>query len=270
MGREPSFAVHPSRTQIVAADPLQGSPVSVVLSDGNKVDGDVFSLAFLFWNDGAVPIRPEDILEPISLCFSGTERVLDVTVREVTRKVVSFSADRCPGDLGMRCICPRFRILEEKDGAVGEILYSGNRYSALEVTGSVEGVREVQTANQLVATQFWYNYAGDVLIGVVILVLLAASIKLWAFRVSLLFFGVSHGFLTLLWKTRLFSSSSFVGTSRHSYPSGGGMPAHLISFMITFLVTFGFVIFWFFVRPLLIPPDSGALLLESFPSGLRS
>lgn len=93
----------------------------------------------VIWNAGNATIRGEDLVQsdPLRFTFSGDSRVLRVRVLNVSRSVNDLKAETHPSESNV--VTLRFDYLDENDGAVLEVLHTGEgRFSA--ARGSIKGV----------------------------------------------------------------------------------------------------------------------------------
>jgi hypothetical protein len=133
---ELSYAFHPNRTKIVAAD---GDSRLKVTYDGQDVKGNVTAVQFALWNAGAMPIQAADILKRLTLTASTTVRILDATIAHLTRDVTGFRLDDTQKAAGTLAF--DWRILEHNDGAAIQIVFEGPPDASFALAGTIVGQR---------------------------------------------------------------------------------------------------------------------------------
>jgi hypothetical protein len=95
------------------------------------------------WNNGSESIRPEHVLQEITLVTNPRVPILEATIRRTKRAVSGIALDDShinDGRLGIR-----WRILEHGDGAVLQVVYAGRSDNALNIEGFIEGQPYVLT-----------------------------------------------------------------------------------------------------------------------------
>jgi hypothetical protein len=157
--RDLVFALEGQRTEIISAARIGTAPIRVTQRDGSPILGDIYSVRFYLWNDGKRAIRDTDILSPITISL-GDEKasLLDYRIVDFSRKIVSPRLSRAD-TASRRELIVSFRILEQKDGIAGQIIYQGGPNVPITVTGLAEGVPTIRTTGNA----SWLNVFGDVL-----------------------------------------------------------------------------------------------------------
>lgn len=75
----------------------EAPPVFDVVVGGEKVDKqDVFGAQFAVWNNGNESIRPENVLEPLTLRLTGGNRIIDAQLLRTSRSVCRLSISITP------------------------------------------------------------------------------------------------------------------------------------------------------------------------------
>lgn len=143
-----TYYTHPARTTVVKAG--QASSLAVSFK-GKAISGDVTALQIAIWNAGKAPIRNVDILTPVEIVMEGSTPILESTVRKVSRDITQISIDDRDASAGRLRL--NWRILEENDGCVVQVIYAGASDAHLSVMGTVVGQRSV---DQL-------RYAGNIM-----------------------------------------------------------------------------------------------------------
>jgi hypothetical protein len=133
--------VSPVRTAVVRVG--QTSALRV-LYNGVETGPNVTAAQIAIWNAGKAPIRMENILDDLTLRLEPGYRILEATVRKVTRPVVAFKL--LPADQDSRRLRLQWRILEPGDGAVIQVIYDGPASTASFILhGTIEGQSDLVT-----------------------------------------------------------------------------------------------------------------------------
>jgi hypothetical protein len=118
--RELMYKVHPVRTQIVRAGAT--SRLSV-LHDGQEIKGDITAIHLDIWNRGRESIRQTDMLRPLVIETANRTPILEASVQRVTRDVIELGLDESQCNQGRLGVS--WKILEEGDGGIVQIMYAG-------------------------------------------------------------------------------------------------------------------------------------------------
>ncbi len=140
--RVPTYYVSPERTRII--DTTVPAPSELqVLFKGKDLRTDVSALIVYVWNDGKPPIEAGDVLEPLAIELDSACEILDARLLKVSRPVTKFAK----GDLSptSKNVLPiSFEILEQRDGAAIQIIYTGNPDATARMIGVVVGASQVR------------------------------------------------------------------------------------------------------------------------------
>lgn len=137
--RELTFAVSPVKTTVVNAG---GTSALRIFHGDQELKTDVTAEQVAIWNAGKLPIRPENVLEPITLSLRPAAQILEVTVRKPARSAAGFRIDMVEmraGRIGLT-----WKILEHEDGAVIQVLHTGRPGTEITVGGTVEGQPQIE------------------------------------------------------------------------------------------------------------------------------
>jgi hypothetical protein len=112
------------------------------LSVGPRESADVLrrthAAVVYIWNDGKLPIKAEDVLEPLKIDLDSGCEIIDARILKVSRAVTRFAkgdvSDTAKNELPIS-----FGILERNDGAVLQIIYTGKPEARVSVSGVVMG-----------------------------------------------------------------------------------------------------------------------------------
>jgi len=169
--REPLFLTDSDRTIIIESNSIKDSPIKVVRENGTSIDGDISSIRFYFWNNGRQSVRSSDILKPLTLSFDDNKvEVLSFKILRSSRPDIVQPTLKRDSSNPSRRVQMGFSILETNDGFTGQIIYAGPRETELNISGAIEGVRDIKTGFGLSDRGFWQLYATRIAIGGLILV----------------------------------------------------------------------------------------------------
>lgn len=135
--REPNYYVSPERTRII--DTSVPAPAQLqVLYKGKDLNASVGAVVIYFWNDGKLPIKAEDVLEPLVIDLDADCEILDARVLKVSRSVTKLTKGEV-GDRAKNRLPLSFSILEHNDGAAIQIIYSGKPDTTVSLSGTIVG-----------------------------------------------------------------------------------------------------------------------------------
>jgi hypothetical protein len=126
-------AMHPVRTTVVKMGGASGLSVHL---EGQEVKSDVTAVQVALWNDGDLPIRQSDVMEPVKIITPGC-RILDASLCKQSRDGVNMRLaldDLVDGKLGVS-----WEILEPNDGGVIQLIYAGPASAPIELRGVLKG-----------------------------------------------------------------------------------------------------------------------------------
>jgi hypothetical protein len=135
--RVPTFYVGPTRARIVDTS-IPAPPQMQVLYKGKDLNANVSAAVVYFWNDGRLPIKAEDVLEPLTIELDPTCEIIDARILKVSRAVTKFAKGEI-SDTARNSLPVSFGILERNDGAVLQIIYSGDPDTTLSLRGIIVG-----------------------------------------------------------------------------------------------------------------------------------
>ena len=138
--RDLVYMVNPARMVVVKAG--QTSHLTV-LYDQVELKGDVTAVQVGIWNRGNEPIRPENVLEAVTLATDPRTRFLEATVRKKSRDVAGVDLDLSQLESGVVPIS--WKILEKGDGATIQVIYEGGPDVAPLLNGVVEGQHSIRS-----------------------------------------------------------------------------------------------------------------------------
>jgi hypothetical protein len=244
----PVFNVEPNRIEVVRSTGLRDTPLRVLHADGSPLAADVISTTAYLWNAGNAPIRSEQVLEPLLVHLeNGT--ILDFRVTAVSRPATQLSVSR-HARAEANTLEIDFRILEPGDGLTMQILYEGSVEAAIDISGTIEGVREIATPKSVLADTWWKLYAEGILYIVPKILLLAVGLAALVIPLVLIdYLG------------RLAQRSSSTLPARIGKVFAGGLAMALV---------LGFLIVFLFYAPIRAGRAARTEFVEGIPHGLLS
>jgi hypothetical protein len=136
-----TFSRNPSKLEIVTASASKSSKFSVDYN-GQPVSGDISIAQIAIWNQGNKPIKAEDMLAPVILHTTtpGVD-ILEASVGKTSRKAIEFKIQT--NQLQEKQIPVTWKILEQGDGGVIEIIYVGAPDANFDVKGEIVGQKDI-------------------------------------------------------------------------------------------------------------------------------
>jgi hypothetical protein len=131
-----AFYVNPIKTAVVQAGTT--SALRVLYKD-QPVNANVTAVQIAVWNDGKEPIRAEHVLSEILIRVGSP--ILEASVKKPTRALTGISLTDSRMQSGI--VGLKWRILEEGDGAIIQLIYAGSPDCKIDVEGVVEGQRGI-------------------------------------------------------------------------------------------------------------------------------
>lgn len=134
-----SVKISDSRSVVVAAKDVGGLRV---LHGDREIQGPVIAVQLAIWNAGTGAARADAVLEQIQLVTNPPTPILAASIQKVTRPVTELSLET--GALASGVVPLRFKILEQGDGAVVQLVYSGSPDVEVSARGILVGQREIK------------------------------------------------------------------------------------------------------------------------------
>lgn len=152
--RQLDFIVSPDKALVVKSE---FSDLHV-LYKSREIKEDVTAAQIAIWNAGNEPIRPEDVLSAVEIVTEPPVEILTASVRRTSRPVIGFSLD--DRSLAKGLVPLSWKILEQDDGAVVQLIYVGSPSIKLKLTGTVVGRRPIVPISARGATPASEHSAG--------------------------------------------------------------------------------------------------------------
>jgi hypothetical protein len=133
------YHVHPAKTIVVRSG--QASRMNVTFND-KIIASDVTAAQLALWNRGSLSIRPENILKPIVIYTQNDTPVLEASIRKTSRDIVGLKLDETDYEHGR--VTVSWRILEQNDGGVIQLIYEGGADIDIKIGGVIEGQHDLE------------------------------------------------------------------------------------------------------------------------------
>jgi hypothetical protein len=139
--RVPTYYVSPTRARIVDTS-IPAPPQLQVLYKGKALNANVSAAVVYFWNDGKLPIKAEDVLEPLKIELDPACEIIDARILKVSRDVTKFTKGEVSAAKNVLPVS--FGILERNDGAQIQIIFTGRPEARVSVSGTIVGASQIR------------------------------------------------------------------------------------------------------------------------------
>jgi hypothetical protein len=136
--RDLSYSISPTKALVV--DSKRASKLRV-LYDSTTISSDIIAIQLAIWNRGKQSIKKSNILKTIELNNNNRVKILETSIRKVSREVTNFSVLQ-KNDMNGNILL-NWDILENNDGAVIQILFAGNLNTKFFLNGIIEGQENI-------------------------------------------------------------------------------------------------------------------------------
>lgn len=116
-----------------------------VFYEEKEIKTDITVAQLAIWNKGKIPIKPDNILKTIKITTNPSTPILEVQIRKQSRDVIGFTIGSSYYNEGY--IPVSWDILENGDGAIIQIIYSGSEDVKFSVEGVIEGQNKISIQN---------------------------------------------------------------------------------------------------------------------------
>lgn len=130
--RELTYSVQPVRTPLVE---VNNPPDIAVFYKQERISGDLTAAQVMICNSGLEPIKHEDILSPIALSVPGA-RIIE---HSFSRRPFDGSGFHLDTNLSSGQLMIDWKILEQGENPIIQIIYTGKRDLPIVLTGRVVG-----------------------------------------------------------------------------------------------------------------------------------
>lgn len=113
-----------------------------VLFDDRELKSDVTAAQVAIWNGGNESIRSENVLDLVKLRTSPSVPILEASIRKKSRDLTGILLD--PSEFNAGVVGIKWKILEQNDGAVLQIVYAGPPNTEIITAGTIEGQLQIR------------------------------------------------------------------------------------------------------------------------------
>lgn len=145
--KELTFYGNPVKTSIVKAG--RSSALGIVWND-EKLASDVTASQIAIWNNGKRTIERNDILEDIVIFTQPKTRIIESKILKTSRDVIDLVLDE--NNLKDGYLSVSWRILEQNDGGVVQLIYAGNEDVKISIKGIIKEqpkIRQIEYASKI-------------------------------------------------------------------------------------------------------------------------
>ena len=137
--RDLVYFVNPAQAVVVKT----GEATNLHVRYGDReLKSDVTAAQIALWNRGNDSIRPENVLEQVAIRTNPPVPILEASVRKRSRGVVDISLDQARLNEGI--VGVSWKILEQGDGAVIQLVYAGPPSTQIVASGVIEGQNQIR------------------------------------------------------------------------------------------------------------------------------
>jgi hypothetical protein len=193
---ELTFFVHPVKATLVKTG--EASRLQVHFEE-KEIRSDITAAQVAIWNAGNRSIKSDNILQPIMIKTAGGSAILGAEIRKTTRDVIGMRLDTAR--LGNGEVVVSWKILEQNDGGIVQLIYEGSPSTDLVAEGVVEGQKAISQLGysqklKSIEEQYRSKSRSNFIIGVVLVV---PGLGLLVLVIFGYFIGIEQGiFSTLL------------------------------------------------------------------------
>jgi len=124
--------------QMVIINKIDSSNKLKVLYNGKELKENVYAVQIAIWNNGNKSIKNKDILENLFIEIPGKNQILDAKIIKQTRDVSDIHINQISNTLSIG-----FKILEEDDGGIIQLIYSSKSKKEPIIKGTIVGQKKI-------------------------------------------------------------------------------------------------------------------------------
>ena len=181
--RELAYYVNPARAVVVQMG--QASKLKVNF-DNKPIETDITAAQIALWNRGEVPIKSDNILNPIIIRTENNIPILEATIRKTSRDVTRLNLNT--DDLQRGQVSISWNILEQNDGGIIQLIYAGNQNVRINLEGVIEGQKDIFQISSISGGDWWLN------LFLIVTYIISLTVGIWAWFKE----GIRH-WLLLIW-----------------------------------------------------------------------
>lgn len=156
----PIYASEIFQDKIYNIDENKKAPFKVIMSNGKKINKNIYLTKHYFWNKGSKEILKSDILKPIEISITNKKiNILSVEIERTSRNLVNCKLSNISKNNKRYTI--NFTVLEQYDGCSIKIFYSGDKYIKYSLDGAIIGVKNILSYSNnwedLYKKRAWYS-----------------------------------------------------------------------------------------------------------------
>jgi len=178
------------------------APPEIKLYFSNKQVNDIYQTTFILFNRGNETILRNDVTENVTIHFKDAELLRQPTINAISKDAIKFSAKQVIKE-GDNCIELDFLYLDNKDGAVVEVLHTASK--GITCSGNIIGSRRVVNIghfSQSLPPRLFRGVLGFIRLMFALIILLSG--------LGILLYGAFTSTLTEFTYTRLFVPMLFI------------------------------------------------------------
>ena len=151
---KPELAFYPNPAKAIIYKSGQTSSLEILFNK-EKILNDVTAVQMALWNNGKKAIERNDILEEIKILTEPETAILEAKVRKVSREVINLKIDNSQLDRG--CIPVSWKILEQNDGGVIQLILKGGVDVKVLARGIIKGQNSIKGPSKQIGSGFKNN-----------------------------------------------------------------------------------------------------------------
>jgi len=135
---------------IVYDSSVSSPKISVIDSSGKLIQDDIYLITISFWNAGDLPIEPEDVRSSVILHIKPISRLLDFSIiTQTDPNIIGFTLSEIPQSPSSTegQLLLSWTHLDPGEGARFQIIYTGQKDSAVSFSGNILDVHKISNNN---------------------------------------------------------------------------------------------------------------------------
>jgi hypothetical protein len=140
---------------VVSPEKLPSSGLTLLDSEGKKVNRDVYSVEGFLWNSGTETILGSDVIMPLVVTIPSSVRLLDAQPLYTSRPELTQARFRVDKTADIAALRFDFRVLEPGEGLTISILFEGPKDAEFVVSGGVTGIRQLGDQKTVAREERW-------------------------------------------------------------------------------------------------------------------
>jgi len=137
--REPFFIEDTIKSVLIDSSKVNNAPFKIFRINGEEINENVTSSTVYFWNQGRKPIKQQDILDSLIIELPVECEILKCDIIGESREICDFKLQQ----IHRNKVKLDFKIIEELDGFMAQIIYIGSPKAKVQFSGHIEGVKKI-------------------------------------------------------------------------------------------------------------------------------